>query len=174
MKGFRENHAVFAPNSRSMQESREEKAIGKIGEAEERAFLEQYSQCRFKSAELRKFCAEMEIPFLATDRNVLNLPGIGKSMTFRLVGITPDGCRMLKFSHDGTRRHSPVVNHEEAVFIRENKSVRAYLAQLESMGERMEDYDSIWCYTEGETERRFALYQYPLQEPGVTSEFTHV
>lgn len=174
VKGFRENHAVFAPNSRSMQESCEEKAIGKIGADEEQDFLEQYAASRFKSSEIRKFCSEKEIPFLATDRNVLNLPGIGKSMTFQLVGITADGCRMLKFSHDGTRRHSPVVNHEEAVFIRENKSVHAYLCQLEGMGERTEDYESIWRYTEGETERRFQLYQYPLQEPGVTSEFTHV
>ncbi len=31
------------------------------------------------------------LPFLATDRSVLNLPAIGKSMTFRLVGIRPRG-----------------------------------------------------------------------------------
>ena len=35
------------------------------------------------------------IPFLATDRNVLNLPGVGKSLTFRVIGITRYGRRSL-------------------------------------------------------------------------------
>ena len=36
------------------------------------------------------------LPFLATDRSVLNLPGIGKSLTYRVVGITRYGRRVLE------------------------------------------------------------------------------
>lgn len=173
VKGFDENHAVFAPNGRSIQESLEEKAVGRIDKAAEDEFFARYARSRFKSAEIRKYCEEKKIPFLATDRNVLNLPGIGKSMTSRLVGIMPDGRRVLEFSHDETRLHSPAVNHSETVFIRENKSVYAYLRQLRSLGENTDEYASIWNYTSAETERRFELYQYPPQQ-GVTQEYTNV
>ena len=89
------------------------------------------------------------LPFLATDRSVLNLPAIGKSMSFRLVGITPEGRRILRFDHDRTRRHSPIIDRMGEIYIVENKSVAAYLRQLEKMGEDAEDYASIWDYTHG-------------------------
>jgi hypothetical protein len=92
---------------------------------------------------------------------VLNLPAIGKSMTFNLVGMTEDGKRILRFDHDGTRRHSPIINQLGQVYIVENKSIAAYLRQLRAMGEDVEDYASIWNYTEGKTESRFSLYEYP-------------
>ncbi len=41
--------------------------------------------------------SEAELPFLATDRSVLNLPAAGKSLTFRVVGITRYGRRILEF-----------------------------------------------------------------------------
>ncbi len=47
------------------------------------------------------------------------------------------------------------------IYIVENKSVAAYLRQLEKMGEDAEDYASIWGYTHGQTEPRFGLYVYP-------------
>ena len=38
--------------------------------------------------QIRRFMRKHHLPFLATDRSVLNLPAIGKSMTFQLVGLT--------------------------------------------------------------------------------------
>lgn len=101
------------------------------------------------------------LPFLATDRSVLNLPAIGKSMTFRLVGITCRGERILRFEHDPTRRHSPIIGRMGEIYIVENKSVAAYLRQIARMGEDVEEYASIWNYTSGHTEPRFPLYDYP-------------
>lgn len=174
VKGFHENHAISAPNCRSMQECIEEKSLGKVSEEAENRFLEKYTQSRFKSSEIRRFCAEEHIPFLATDRNVLNLPGIGKSMTFRLAGIMKDGRRILAFDHDNTRKHSPIIRNMEKVYIKENKSVYEYLCQLDAMGERVEEYSSIWDYTSGQTERRFKLYEYLLDESVYTQEYTHL
>ena len=110
---------------------------------------------------IRRFTKAHRLPFLATDRNVLNLPAIGKSMTFKTVGITPEGKRILRFEHDGTRHHSPIINQMGQIYIVENKSLAAYLRQLGKMGEDPEDYASIWSYTKGETEPRFSLYEYP-------------
>lgn len=74
------------------------------------------------------------LPFLATDRSVLNLPAIGKSMTFQLVGLTEEGKRILRFEHDGTRHHSPIIDQMGQIYIVENKSLAAYLRQLSKMG----------------------------------------
>jgi lysine 2,3-aminomutase len=109
---------------------------------------------------MQERCEEKD-PRYGTDRNVLNLPGIGKSMTFQLVGLTPEGKRILRFDHDRTRLHSPIIDQMGEVYIVENKSVAAYLRQLIGLGEDVEEYASIWQYTEGTTEPRFALYQYP-------------
>ena len=110
---------------------------------------------------IQHFMRKHHLPFLATDRNVLNLPAIGKSMTFQLVGITENGKRILKFEHDGTRLHSPIIEKMGNIYITENKSIAAYLRQIDKMGEDIEDYSSIWTYTQGETEPRFRLYEYP-------------
>lgn len=59
-------------------------------------------------------------------------------MTFRLVGITAEGKRILRFDHDRTRRHSPIIDRMGEIYIVENKSVAAYLRQLEKMGEDAE------------------------------------
>lgn len=74
------------------------------------------------------------LPFLATDRSVLNLPAIGKSMTFQLVGLTEEGKRILRFEHDSTRHHSPIIDQMGQIYIVENKSLAAYLRQLGKMG----------------------------------------
>ena len=63
-------------------------------------------------AELPDLLDKYRQPFLATDRNVMNLPGIGKSMTYQTVGMTKEGKRILRFSLDAGRRHSPQVDHE--------------------------------------------------------------
>ncbi|MDL2257452.1 KamA family protein [Bacteroidales bacterium OttesenSCG-928-I14] len=129
VKGFRENYDVFAPNARSLQEAKEEKA-----------------------------CLSHTV---RTDRNVLNLPAIGKSMTFTTVGISSQGQRILKFNHDLSRKHSPIIDKMAHVYIVENKSIAAYLRQLKEIGEEPRKYESIWNYCEGLTEKRNPIYKYP-------------
>lgn len=174
VKGFEENYAVFTPNSRSLQEQHEEKILGKLSAETEKEFLELLRTSKDRTTAVQNFCASQRIPFVATDRSVLNLPGIGKSMTFVTIGITEEGKRILEFDHDPTREHSPIIHHMEKVYIKENKSLWQYMIQLEEMGERKEDYDSLWGYVEGETEHRFPLYNYP--DPGfrITEKYSHL
>ena len=174
VEGFGENYAVFTPNSRSMQEQQEEKLFGRMTE-EQTAELDAALTGEGDTAgRIRRFMKKHRLPFLATDRSVLNLPAIGKSMTFRLVGITAEGKRILRFDHDRTRRHSPIIDRMGEIYIVENKSVAAYLRQLEKMGEDAEDYASIWGYTHGQTEPRFGLYVYPDFPFGVTGRVSNL
>lgn len=113
------------------------------------------------------------IPFVATDRSVLNLPAIGKNMTFKVIGITNKGKRILVFGHDNTRRNSPIVYNANDVYIIENESIAEYLRQISSMKEDIEIYSSIWYYTEGETEKCFGLFQYPEFGFKITNEINH-
>jgi lysine 2,3-aminomutase len=115
-----------------------------------------------------------ELPFLATDRNVLNLPGVGKSLTFRVIGITRYGRRILEFDHDHTRRHSPAVKEMEKVIIIESKSIIEYLEQLQEMGEDINEYEGIYGYSIGQTEPRMAMYNYPDYDYTLTREFTNL
>ena len=174
VKGFEENHAVFTPNSRSLQEQHEEKILGKLNKEDETEFLTLLRSNNDRATAVKKFCTEKNIPFVATDRSVLNLPGIGKSMTFVMVGITPDGKRILEFDHDNTRKHSPIIHQMEKVFIKENKSIYQYMLQLREMGENPEEYNSIWNYTEGETEPRFPLYNYPDAGFKITDTYSNL
>ena len=171
VKGFNENYAVFAPNSRSMQEEKiygqmtpeQAEELYKILETKVSAGIneEKTKEDADTAKQIRRFMRKHHLPFLATDRSVLNLPAIGKSMTFQLVGLTEEGKRILRFEHDGTRHHSPIIDQMGQIYIVENKSLAAYLRQLSKMGEDPEDYASIWSYTKGETEPRFSLYEYP-------------
>ena len=86
VKGFEENYAVFAPNSRSLQEKEEEKVWGKLSAEQEKEFLNLLRNSKDRAAAVQRFCTFHQIPFVATDRSVLNLPGIGKSMTFVTIG----------------------------------------------------------------------------------------
>jgi lysine 2,3-aminomutase len=120
VKGFNENYAVFAPNSRSMQEQQEEKIYGQMTpeQAEELyRILETKVGADIETQEdvakqLRRFMRKHRLPFLATDRSVLNLPAIGKSMTFQLVGLTEEGKRILCFEHDGSKEGQAMFSHE--------------------------------------------------------------
>lgn len=174
VKGFNENYAVFTPNSRSLQEQHEEKILGKLSKETEKEFLSLLKNSKDRAAAVQQFCTDKKIPFVATDRSVLNLPGIGKSMTFVMAGITSEGKRILEFDHDSTRKHSPIIHRMEKVFIKENKSIYQYLLQLKDMGEKPEDYISIWNYTEGETERRFPLYDYPDAGFQITENYSNL
>ena len=174
VKGFEENYEVFAPNARSLQESAEEKAWGRLAPEAEHDFLESLDGAPNKAVAVRQFCAAHDVPFLATDRSVLNLPGIGNSMSFALVGVDAKGRRILRFDHDRTRRHSPIIDRVHEVYIRENKPVYRYLLQLQDMGEDMGEYETLWAYTEGETERRFPFFEYPVPDFSVTSRYTNL
>ena len=116
---------------------------------------------------------EEDIPFISTDRNVLNMPGVGKSMTFRTVGITREGRRILNFDHDHTRRHSPVLDRMGRIMIVESKTISDYMKQIEDMGEDTSDYETLWGYSIGETEPRMPIYEYPAYDYSVTEEFTN-
>lgn len=174
VKGFHENYAVFTPNSRSIQEEKEEKIAGNMTHAQQEELVYLLENGNDVDERIRRFMKRHHLPFLATDRNVLNLPGIGKSMTFKTVGITPNGQRILQFDHDNTRRHSPIINQMGKVFIVENKSIAAYLRQLEKLGEESEDYTTIWQYTEGKTEPRFRIYEYPPFRFQTTDKFSNL
>ncbi|MDL2291800.1 KamA family protein, partial [Bacteroides sp. OttesenSCG-928-F21] len=174
VKGFEENYAVFTPNSRSLQEQKEEKIFGKLSTAQQEELTYLLESGENIAERIRRFLKRHHLPFLATDRSVLNLPGIGKSMTFATVGLTDKGQRILKFEHDGTRRHSPIINQLGNVFIVENKSIAAYLRQLETLGEDPDDYSTIWNYMEGNTEPRFSIYEYPAFRFHTTEEFSNL
>lgn len=174
VKGFNENYAVFTPNSRSLQEQHEEKIYGQLTREQADELYASLEKGEDTAHRIRRFMKKHHLPFLATDRSVLNLPAIGKSMTFKLVGITEAGKRILRFDHDGTRRHSPIIGKMGQIFIVENKSVAAYLRQLGKMGEDPDDYATIWAYTEGETEPRFSLYEYPDFEFRMTERMSNL
>lgn len=174
VKGFRENQAVFTPNSRSLQEEQEEKVFGRISPDKQQ---ELHTLIRYKrplGKYLTRFLKENQLLFAGTDRSVLNLPGIGKSMTFQTIGITGEGQRVLRFDHDASRHHSPIIDQMGKIYIIENKSVAAYLRQLRDMGEDIHEYRTIWCYTQGITEPRFNIYQYPDYPFGITKSITNL
>ena len=115
-----------------------------------------------------------DLPFLSTDRNILNLPGIGKSLSFRVIGITRYGRRILEFDHDANRRHSPIINKMGKVVIIESKSISEHLNDLAEMGEDISEYASIWGYSIGKTEPRMPIYEYPEYEFKITSNYTNL
>lgn len=174
VKGFRENYAVFTPNSRSLQEASEEKIFGHVPEEKQAELNDMIRNKRPLGKRLVRFLKENGLLFAGTDRNVLNLPAIGKSMTFRTIGLTREGKRVLRFDHDGSRIHSPIINRMGEVFIVENKSVAAYLRQLREMGEDLNEYRTIWNYCEGETEPRFSIYEYPPYHFRATDKMTNL
>jgi len=174
VKGYRENHFNFATNARAVQEQVEEKVIGMFndkGMEEIRKFDETPEEAPEKIKNMMK---KYDIPFLAADRNVLNLPGVGKSLTYRVVGITRYGRRILEFEHDPNRTHSPIIHRLGKIIIIESRSISGYLRQLEEMGEDISEYASIWGYSIGETEPRIPLYEYPEYDYKPTEELSNL
>ncbi len=161
VKGFEENSAVFAPNARSVQESTEEKHLAVLSEVEAHVLAHSIEAASNPGNAIRTYLKTHRLSCVATDRNVLNLPGIGKSMTFQLIGYTAKGERILRFDHDPNRRHSPIIHRIGKVDIVESRTLASYLRQLIKLGENPEDYASIWYYTQSQTEPRFPLYRYP-------------
>jgi lysine 2,3-aminomutase len=174
VKGYMENYHNFATNERAVQEQLEEKVIGTIP-ADYNTQIQQFPLYAENMKEnINELRQELGVPFLATDRNVLNLPGVGKSLTFRVIGITRYGRRILEFDHDHTRSHSPIINKLGKMVIIESKSISEYLDQLEEMGENREDYKGIYGYSIGETEPRQKVYEYPEYEFGTTDRMTNL
>jgi lysine 2,3-aminomutase len=174
VKGYMENYHNFATNARAVQEQMEEKVFGLIPEKHHetiKKFPLQAETMVENIADLRK---KENLPFLATDRNVLNLPGVGKSITYRVIGITRYGRRILEFDHDATRNHSPIIHKIGKIVIIESKSIREYLRQLEDIGEDPSEYDGLYGYSLGETEPRMSIYEYPEYDFKVTEEFTNL
>jgi lysine 2,3-aminomutase len=174
VKGYMENNFNFATNERAVQEQIEEKIIGRISDEyyeEIRNFPEDPENLIENIGQLK---TRAKLPFLATDRNVLNLPGVGKSLSFRTIGITRYGRRILEFEYDPTRNHSPVLHNMDKMIIIESKSISEYLQQLEDLGEDSSEYKSIWGYSMGETEPRLPVYEYPGYDYVPTSEFTNL
>ncbi|MFP4065509.1 MAG: KamA family radical SAM protein, partial [Bacteroidales bacterium] len=161
VKGYMENSSKFATNARASQEQMEEKVLGEIPQQYLAAVKEFPLTAEKMTEHINELRQKADLPFLATDRNVLNLPAVGKSMTYRVIGITRNGRRILEFDHDHTRSHSPIIEKLGKFVIAESKPISTYLQQLEEMGEDRKEYESIWGYSIGETEPRPSLYEYP-------------
>jgi len=174
VKGYKENKHNFTPVSRSVQEMVEEKKSGEIGLEKIDEILKISDQPEKLIAKLSNFRKKYNIPFLATDRSVFNLPGVGKSLCFRTVGLTNDGRRILEFEHDTGREHSPIIDRMGRIIIIESKSVSEYMRQLKEIGENILEYQSIYGYSAGITEDRFPLYEYPAYNYKPTKEITNL
>ena len=174
VKGYMENNFNFATNERAVQEQMEEKIYGRVPEEFHEEIRHFPENAEMMEENVNDLMSRAKLPFLGTDRNVLNLPGVGKSLTFRTIGITRYGRRVLEFELDHTRRHTPILKDLDKVIIIESKSIAEYLRQLEDIGEDVSDYESIWGYSTGETEPRMPIYEYPEYEFEMTEEFTNL
>lgn len=174
VKGFKENSSNFTPNARAVQEELEEKYLGTLPEEEINEIQKLMLDPKQMKENISHIRHDANLPFLATDRNIMNLPGVGKSLTFRTIGITRYGRRILAFDHDQTRHHSPVVDEIGKVVVVESKSIVEYLRQLEDMGENKNEYEAVYGYSLGETEPRMPIYEYPEYNFKITDELTHI
>lgn len=174
VKGYKENSANFTPNARTVQEEIEEKYLGRVPEEEIEEVQNLILDAENATENVQAIRERNDMPFLSTDRNIMNLPGVGKSLTFRTIGITRYGRRILEFDHDRTRSHSPIINQMGKVVIVESKSISEYLRQLEEMGEDRNEYESVFGFSIGETEPLVQLYEYPEYDFEVTGEMTNL
>lgn len=173
VKGFFENTFNYATNARVVQEQAEEKYIGHIPEQYKKEIRSFTLDAENMIENLRELRSKAGIPFLASDRNVINLPAVGKSMTFRTIGITRWGRRILEFDHDPNRWHSPIIRKLGKMIIIESKPVGEYLNQLREMGENVQEYQSIWGYSISETEPRLPVFEYPEYDFKVTEHISN-
>ncbi len=161
VKGYMENQENFATNARIVQEANEEKRLGQVSGSSSKLIHEFHYHPEKVPSLIHNLRADEHIPFLATDRTVMNLPGVGKSLSFRVIGLTSDGRRILEFDHDKTRDHSPIIKKMGKIRIIESKSVAAYLRQMKRMGENLSEYEDVFGYSISETEKRQPIYTYP-------------
>ncbi len=96
VKGYRENQFNYTPLARLVQEEMEEKVQRRLPAAHMdrlQSFQDDVPRMR---EQLQALLREADLPFLSTDRSVLNLPAVGKSLTFRTIGITRYGRRIRR------------------------------------------------------------------------------
>ncbi|MFQ5449972.1 MAG: KamA family radical SAM protein [Nitrospinaceae bacterium] len=174
VKGYMENHHNFATNARAVQEQMEEKVFGVLPEKFHPRIRRFPLEAETMVENIQELLQSAGLPFLSTDRNILNLPGVGKSLTFRVIGITRYGRRILEFDHDPTRLHSPIIKKMGKVVIIESKPISEYLEHIEEIGEDIQEYESIWGYSIGETEPRMPIYEYPGYDFKITDDITNL
>ena len=174
VKGYMENNFNFAPHARAVQEQLQEKVIGTIPGTYGETIKQFPLEAEMLAENIGQLRKSADLPFLATDRNVLNLPGVGKSLTFRVIGITRYGRRILEFDHDATRIHSPIIHKMGKVVVIESKSIREYLKQLEELGEDPAEYADLYGYSLSQTEERLQVYEYPAYDYPVTDRITNL
>jgi lysine 2,3-aminomutase len=174
VKGYMENNFNYAPIARVVQEEAEEKVMGRVPEEIRERLRDFPLNAELMVENIEALRKAADVPFLATDRSVLNLPAVGKSLTFRTIGITRYGRRILEFDHDRTRAHSPIIDQMGKVVIIESKSISEYLRQLDEIGEDISEYQNVFGYSLGETEPRMPLYEYPTYDFEVTEELTNL
>jgi lysine 2,3-aminomutase len=173
VKGFMENYSNFATNARSVQEKTEEKYFGKIAAKHENELKNIHDDIARLPQFIHRLREENGLPFLATDRSIMNLPGLGKSMGFRTIGITGDGRRILRFKHDKNRHQSPIIKKTGDIVIIESKPIAKYLKQIERMGQNIREYQTIWGYSLSRTESLSSVYKYPRYEFKTTKKYTN-
>lgn len=173
VKGFMENYANFATNARSVQEKTEEKYLGKIAAKHENELKNIHDDITRLPQLIHRLREDEGLPFLSTDRSIMNLPGLGKSMKFRTIGITHNGRRILRFKHDKNRHQSPIIKKIGDIVIIESKPIARYLKQIERMGQNIREYQTIWGYSLSKTEPRSPVYQYPHYSYQVTKKYTN-
>ncbi len=174
VKGYLENSHNFASNSRSIQEQIEEKSIGRV-DPKYHSYIRSFMKSSEEMVEQINTIREAgDLPFLSTDRNTINLPGVGKSNIFRTIGITEDGRRILAFRQDHSRPHSPITDTMGDIIIIESKSIARYLQQIAAVGEDVAAYESIWGYSAGYIESRIPIFEYPGYQFTVTDTFTNL
>ncbi len=174
VKGYMENFNSFTPNARIVQERNEEKYLVKSDGKALYNFEDLEYDPLLILRRIRKINKINKIPFLSSDRSVMNLPGVGKSLSFRVIGITRYGRRILSFDHDKFRMHSPIIKNMEKVIIIESKSIPEYLRQLEDMGEDIDEYKGIYSYSISEIEERFPIFEYPEFDFNITKILTNL
>jgi lysine 2,3-aminomutase len=173
VKGYHENSFNYAPVARVVQEELEEKVLGRVPERYADTLRGLPERPETMVREVSDLRGRACVPFLSTDRSVLNLPAVGKSLTFRVIGITRYGRRIIEFDHDRTRAHSPIIDRLGKVIMIEPKSVGEYLAQLEEIGERPDEYHCIYGFSLGQSEPRMPCFEYPPLGYPLTEELSN-
>lgn len=173
VKGYMENYYSFATNARAVQEQLEEKIFGVIPQQDVHTLTDMANNPKVLKEKIEALRHKHQLPFLATDRNVMNLPGVGKSLTFKVIGITRSGRRILEFDHDRTREHSPIIEKMGKVVIVESKPISKYLEQMVEFGEDPTEYETLWGYSMGETEPLIDIYKYPEYDFRPTNRYSN-
>jgi lysine 2,3-aminomutase len=174
LKGYMETQHNYSPIARLAQEEKEEKLFGVVPEEYHDVLRNFPEHTELVVEDMTMLRRRADLPFLATDRSVLNLPGVGKSLTFRVIGITRYGRRILEFDHDRTRAHSPIIEQMGKVVIIESKSIGEYLRQLEGIGETLDEYAGVYGFSLGQTEPCMPTFEYPPYDFETTEDLTNL